>query len=172
MKRLLILITLTTLGLKSYSQSYDRKPIAIQDIEKGITDFDYFRPILLENKFRLNEKENQSEYWRVPVDGQQYLCQVCIQVSSWRNDDKEFGRTIFIQIRKDLLPKYAQDFMDNVKSYYPEKKAEAIRTRTGTSKEKDNYRLIYYRKGSKIEIEFDEDEDETWTKCYFRLNLI
>lgn len=158
------------------SQDYDKPPIGSEDFERGLNNMDYIRPILLEKGFSLAETDSQGEYWRVWVSkdaeskhvlstGRRVVgCQV--QLSSVKNGDTELGRVIFVQIRRDILPLYAQRMTDEVRKYYPEKKAEKITTREG-NKKNDNYRLIYYRSASSIEVEFEEDE--SWTRFYFRL---
>ncbi len=176
----LIVIMVVAVHEKLLSQTYDNTPIGSKDYEMGVNNLDHIRPILLEKGFKLGDTDSQSEYWKVLISvkadprrvlGTEKLVIGCqVQLSSWNNGNKEFGRMILVQIRRDLLPKYAQGMTDEVRSYFPEKKAVPISLQTEGVKEKSNYTLVYYRKDSKVTVEFEEDE--TWTKFFFRLDLL
>jgi len=155
----------------TYSQKYDQQPISILDIEKGIVNFEYFRPVLLENGFRFERKDRQSEYWKVLLDGDDLLCQVCIQFSLWTFEGKEMSRTMNFQIRKDLLPDYNKKFLEAIKRSFPNKDAKMMTSTivTDSSTSKDDYYLVYSRKTDNIVVTLEEDG--IWVKYLFEKNL-
>jgi hypothetical protein len=74
--------------------------------------------------------------------------------------------SIFYQIRKDLLPGYAKQLQMSVIASYPEKNAEKV-TVSRNGVEKEEYELIYTRRGSSITVKFEEDEK--WIRYKFDL---
>jgi len=151
--------------IHAHGQSYDKPPLSSEEIEKGIEDFNYLRAVLLEKGFKFEEKFSKGERWRVLIEGNDYRCQICIQFSNVTFHNEVFGKHIFLQIRKDLLPKYNQNFLSIIKANYPEKRAEPITIKRETvsgTMEEDSYRLIYFSHDKNIEIEFEEEN--LWAK--------
>ncbi len=169
--KILLFVLMGVSALKSsYAQESIKKPIAILDIEKGITDFDFFRAVLIENGLKYKEKNKESEFWEAPILKQPYFCEICIQISSWAFEGKEVSRTIYFQIRKDLLPEYNKQFLASIVISFPEKKAcPVITTRNNgsTSSTSEDYQLIYYRKTDKLIVEFEQEDN--WAKYKFEL---
>jgi len=52
-----LLIAVSTILTSIYAQSYDKSPIAISDIEKGINDIDFMRAVLLEKGFKFDRRD-------------------------------------------------------------------------------------------------------------------
>ena len=162
------------LTIKVYPQKYDKSTIDINDLKKGITNLSYLRATLLEKGFIFNNKDSNSEFWNVPVDGgdpvfKDIFSQIAIQISTWKYKARPFSKQIIINIRKDLLPKYNEGFFNQVIEHFPKKRAEPIKSKHGDEPEKDAYILIYYNPNSKITVEFSEDD--TWAKYTFNLSL-
>jgi hypothetical protein len=171
---LFLILLLNTSNL--YSQEYDKSPIDVNDIIKGISDLDYFKAVLLEKGFKYKESNEHSEYWRIPVNygneaTQNLFSQIAVQVSTWKDDNNDpFANSIYIQIRKDLLPEYSNLFHTIVTTYFSEKRANKIQSATHTvngSETKEDYELIYFNKNSNIAVEYEESDK--WAKFMFNI---
>jgi hypothetical protein len=157
-----------------YSQDYDKTPISIEEIKKGIINVDYLRSILLEKGFKFERKDSVMESWRVPVNyGDENIkslfSQILLQTYTSKFKGIAFEKSIYIRIRKDLLPKYLEVFHTLVTTYFSEKKAIPITVSRGNGPKKDDFQLVYYRQDSKIEVEYDEDYP--YVMYNFRLNV-
>ncbi|MBL6447643.1 hypothetical protein JMN32_15095 [Fulvivirga sp. 29W222] len=175
-RRGLLIFLLLLFSSNLFSQDYQKSLIDVNDIVKGISDFDYFKAILLEKGFKYKESNQHSEYWRVPVNygneaTQNLFSQIAIQLSTWKDANNDpFEKSIYIQIRKDLLPDYSSQFHTIVTTYFSEKRANklesTIHTVNGTET-KEDYELIYYNKDSNITVEYEESDK--WVKFMFSL---
>lgn len=157
-----------------YSQDYDKTPISISDLKKGIVNFEYLRPILLEKGFKFDREDSSGEFWRVPVDYGNYaqkslFAQLLLQASTFKLEGVPNEKVIYLRIRKDLLPKYLEIFHTLITTYFSEKKAIPISVSVGNGPKKQDYELVYYSKDSKIEVEFEEDPP--YAMYFFRLNV-
>lgn len=173
MKVRLIFFVILLTSLRSFSQNYDKAPIEITDIKKGINDVAYFRTVLLEKGFIFEKKQDEDEFWKVKVDegselDKKYNNQLAIQISNWKDSNMKL---IFLQIRRDLLPAYNEVFLTLVKASFPMKKALPIKSiikQNGKETVQDDYKLVYFNSSSKIEIEVEEKE--LWATYKFWLN--
>jgi hypothetical protein len=157
------------ISMAAYSQNYSKTPILMSDLKRGINDFEYLRAIFLEKGFQFERRDSDSEFWGVPADGDKHLSQIAVQVSTWKLDGRPNRKVIYLQIRKDLLPKYNEIFYSQLIFTFPDKKAEKVITIDNkTSEEKEDYDLIYYSKDSDVTVEFKENQ--TWAEYRFKQN--
>lgn len=159
--------------LKLYAQDYDKNPVSIGEIKKGITDLDFLRAVLLEKGMKFEKRDEYGEYWRVPIDrgterDQKLFSQIAVQISTFKIGQPLKERNLIFQIRKDLLPKYNELFGVFVLNSFPEKKAvKRIVYKNGSDIPTEEYELYYYSNDSKIKVLIEERD--SWISYTFKL---
>jgi len=120
MKTFIISIALIFLSSISLCQDIENPKIGLKDFEKGLNNLDYFRVLLIEQGFKLdnNNTSDNLESW---------------QITYWFNPLEKYFPSIYLQIRynaisididKDYFPVLANALLDEVKIKYPDKTVE------------------------------------------------
>lgn len=114
-------------------QNYNSRTLKINDIEKGISNSDYLRAVLLENGFIQYEPSsnpNFSECWKMPIKNgteieKKYGKQMIVQLINFDVNIAE-KRIIQIDINQDLLPQYLHYLLNAIKSKYVYKTSQKM----------------------------------------------
>lgn len=181
--------------LRAHSQAYNQSPVSIIEIEKCLRDINFFRVTMLDNKFKYIGKIENGEEWQVSlengengyVDPSSSNAKMVLEMygkTEWVQSPKivfmrsiqqlnnKTQRSIFVQIRKDVLPKYKKDFEDIIKKMYPIKTVVPVIYSFGTKESKEDFKLQYSRTGSLVKVEMEDSPTDNWFLIYFRVEEI
>jgi len=172
MKKLSVIFFLFVLHLKvTDCQSFDISKLGVKDIEQGFANIDPLRIILIEQGFKFMQKEEsidsvrfRSEWWRY-VNNE---AEVSVNMTLNHYPD---SKDIDINVNKKFQD-YATYLHTNIKKYFPEKKLlPDYELKDGYAVEK-GFRIIYYRKDSKIEVQYSEGEEFYFFVFYWNYNIL
>lgn len=154
-----------------FAQDYRKSVININEIEKGIFDFDYFRAVLLENDFLLLDTLTDSrsgEVWGIPIKygnelERKFGRQISIQLI---NNKTEVDHIQYVKfsIRRDLLPSYSNDLQNMIRSNYENKSAKKIDF-NNNGIDSPMYEINYSTFRNRINVSVENDG--SWTKVGF-----
>ena len=71
-------------------------------------------------------------------------------------------RSIFVQIRKDLLPDYKRTFEEKIKALYTIKKVVPVTISPGKADERESFELRYSRIGNPVQVEIVDSISNVW----------
>lgn len=156
MKGIFVLALLLSLTILLKAQTYNRKPLEVDNLIKGLENMDHLRPQLIEKGFKYRENTRLGEHWSVTIDFNGIHSDnstVLLAVSStfWSEDIK----SISLYINPELI-NYKEAFEKELKKVFPKKKAVKKEKFDSNGNSKEIYVLIYSN-DSNIEIEYSED---------------
>lgn len=180
-----LLFILTLYSNIGNSQPFNLPQLAIKDIERGFSDINYFRGVLLEKGFKYDSKENDetqnTEHWClnriIGNNDPRYpgpYAVMWVQMSTWLSNGKPWGKAIVITINKKLLSTdadtYADKFLKNVIINFPIKE---VRPQYGDDRrtEISKYVINYLREDTKIKVEYEDDGKTFWFKFDLIINF-
>jgi hypothetical protein len=177
MKRLFVILLIVSSSVNFIKcQSKDLLNLQVKDIELGLVNIDRLRIKLLENGFKFTQNEEagenntyRPEWWRYLIkDADKYdvqLVSISMILTEYAN-----SKYISISINKELK-EFASDFHNDVIKNFPEKKLlPGHEMKDGYLVEK-GFDLYYFRKDSKIEIQYTNVDDFSYC-FYWNYNLL
>lgn len=154
-----------------FAQDYKKPAIKINEIEKGIFDFDYFRAVLLENDFVLLDTladSRSGEIWGIPIKygnelERKFGRQIIIQLINYKTEVDHIKYVKFL-IRRDLLPSYSNDLQSMIRLYFEKKSANKI-DYSNKGIDSPMYEINYSTFRNRINVSVENDG--SWTNIGF-----
>jgi hypothetical protein len=157
-------------------QSFDIPNLGVKDIEMGFVDSDPLRILLIEQGFILMQEEHKEEKEELSVNNLYYP-------EWWRYGNNDIAISIYIAVNETpkskvisiSIHKTFQDYhkylISDIKKYFPDKKLlPGHELKNGDFVEK-GFNILYFRKDSKVEIEYSENDEVYDFNFYWNYNI-